>query len=142
MNRRQRGSTALEFAFVLIAFLMFMLGVMDFARMLFTWSAASEAARTGVRYAAVCDDTGNQALVLARMQRLLPQVQNISLDWQPSGCSSGSCETVTLTIENLQYRWISPVIGLAPRWLTMPRFSSTLTREVMRQDPNSASICS
>lgn len=143
MNHRDKGSTTVEFAFVLILFLTFLLGITDFSRMLFTWSAASEATRAGARYAVVCDDTTQKALVLARMQLLLPQINDISLAWEPAGCTSATCQGVTITITSLNYQWISPIAGAAARApIAMPTFSTYLPREIMRQDPNSAAICS
>jgi Flp pilus assembly protein TadG len=143
MNKKQSGATAVEFALVLVIFLTFLLGITDFSRMLFTWNAANEATRAGARYAVVCDDTGNSAQVLSKMQALLPQIQSINLDWIPAGCTAATCEGVTLTITNLDYQWISPIAGLArlPA-IRMPSFSTFLSREVMRQDPNSPAICS
>ena len=143
MNHKQSGATAVEFALVLIIFLTLLLGILDFGRMLFTWNAANEATRAGARYAVVCDDTGNSAQVLLKMQALLPQIQTINLDWAPAGCTPATCEGVTLSITKLNYQWISPIAGLA--WLApipMPSFSTFLPREVMRQDPNSNAICS
>ncbi|WP_088958754.1 TadE/TadG family type IV pilus assembly protein [Variovorax sp. HW608] len=140
---RQSGATTVEFALGLIVFLMLLLGITDFARMLFTWGAANEATRAGARYAVVCDDTGNQAQVLARMQALLPQITTINLAWIPAGCNAATCEGVTVTITGLDYQWISPIAGaaaLAP--IPMPTFSTFLPREIMRQDPNSPAICS
>jgi Flp pilus assembly protein TadG len=142
MKRKQTGATIVEFALGLIIFLMFLFGITDFARMLFTWGAANEATRAGARYAVVCDDTFNQAQVLAKMQALLPQINAIDLAWIPSGCNAATCEGVTLTITSLNYQWISPIAGaarLAP--IPMPTFSTFLPREVMHQDPNSAAIC-
>ena len=57
---RQAGSTAVEFALVLLVFLTFLLGITDFSRMLYTWNAATEATRAGARYAVVCDDTATK----------------------------------------------------------------------------------
>jgi len=143
MRNKQRGAETIEFALVLILFLTFLLAITDFARMLFTWSAASEATRAGARYAVVCDDTNNQAAVLARMQALLPQISSIALAWTPAGCTSTSCEGVTVTITGLNYQWISPVAGVVSRApIPMPTFSTFLPREIMRQDPNSGAICS
>ncbi|MDN6885007.1 pilus assembly protein, partial [Variovorax sp. CAN2819] len=85
--RRNGGATTVEFALGLIVFLMFTLGIVDFARMLFTWNAAQEATRAGARYAVVCDDTTQQAQVLARMKTLLPQISTVSVAWLPSGCT-------------------------------------------------------
>jgi Flp pilus assembly protein TadG len=150
MNRalrsRQRGSTIVEFALVFLIFLTFMLAIVDFSRMLYTWNAASEAARAGARYAAVCDDTFNQAAVLARMQQLVPSISSINLRWEDdagnTGCTSATCVGVTVTITGMQYRWISPIAGLAGLApFPMPTFKTYLTREIMRQDPNSPTIC-
>lgn len=142
-NKKQQGATIVEFAFALLLFLTFLLGITDFSRMLFTWNAANEATRAGARYAVVCDDTGNQAQVLAKMQALLPQITTIDLAWIPSGCTAETCEGVTVTITGLNYQWISPIAGLAALApIPMPSFSTFLTREVMAQDPNSGAICS
>lgn len=143
MRNRHSGATTVEFAFGLLIFLTFTLGITDFSRMLFTWSAAQEATRAGARYAVVCDDTGQQGQVLARMQALLPQINTISVAWLPAGCTAASCQGVTVTITGLNYQWISPIAGaaaMAP--IPMPTFSTFLPREIMRQDPNSAAICS
>jgi Flp pilus assembly protein TadG len=150
-SSRQAGSTAVEFALVLLIFLTFFLGITDFARMLFTWSAATEATRAGARYAVVCDDRDQKAAVLARMQQMLPQISDISLVWEDvdgveNSCSPEDCTGVTVTIVGLNYQWISPVAGLARIGaIPMPTFSTYLTREIMGQDTNSyagANICS
>ncbi|WP_418125811.1 TadE/TadG family type IV pilus assembly protein [Variovorax sp. 160MFSha2.1] len=141
-SRRNRGATTVEFALGLIIFLMFTLGIVDFARMLFTWNAAQEATRAGARYAVVCDDTAQQALVLARMTALLPQISTVSVAWSPSGCTAATCEGVTVSITGLNYQWISPIAYATAPLIQMPGFSTYLPREVMRKDPNSASICS
>jgi len=141
-GRRQCGSTAVEFALVLLIFLTFLLAITDFSRMLYTWNAATEATRAGARYAVVCDATTNEAQVLAKMQALLPQISSIDLAWTPSGCNASNCEGVTVTIVGLDYQWISPIAGLASlAAIPMPAFSTFLPREIMRQDPHSADLC-
>jgi len=140
--RAARGATMIEFALALIVFLMFLFGIIDFSRMLFTWVAANEAARAGARYAAVCDDTTHQAQVLTHMQALLPQISTINTSWAPSGCTSATCQSVTVTVTGLKFQWISPIAGAGLRAaIPMPSFSTTLPREVMRQDPNSGTVC-
>jgi hypothetical protein len=110
--------------------------------MLFTWSMASEATRAGARYAVVCDDTAQQALVLARMQALLPQITAVSVAWTPASCTAATCQGVTVGITGLNYQWISPIVGVAAPLIPMPSFSTFLPREVMRKDPHSPTICS
>jgi len=143
MKNPQSGATIIEFSLSLLIFLTFMLGIVDFGRMLFTWNAANEATRMGARYAVVCDNTGNEAQVRARMQRLLPQVASIDLAWEPAGCTSADCQGVTVTITNFNFQWISPITGFASRTIPIPAptFSTYLPREIMRQDPNSDAIC-
>jgi Flp pilus assembly protein TadG len=141
MKRQMTGATTVEFALGLLVFLMLFLGILDFARMLFTWNAANEATRAGARYAVVCDDTSQQALVLARMQALLPQITTASVAWTPAGCTASTCEGVTVGITGLNYQWISPIVGVAAPLIPMPSFSTFLPREVMRKDPHSPTIC-
>jgi Flp pilus assembly protein TadG len=143
MKFRQKGATAVEFALVLVLFLTFLLGIMDFSRMLFTWAAANEATRAGARYAVVCDDLGQASEVLAKMQALLPQIQTVEVAWVPASCNTTDCEGVTVSITNLNYQWISPIAGATRlAGIPMPTFSTFLPRESMRQDPNSEAICS
>ena len=142
MNTRQRGATTVEFALSLLLFFTFLLGIMDFSRMLFTWSAANEATRAGARFAVVCDDTSSQAQVLTKMQALLPQISTINVAWAPAACTAATCTGVTVSITGLNYQWISPIAGLATMAaIPMPTFSTFLPREIMRQDPNSGAIC-
>ncbi|HEX2531970.1 MAG TPA: TadE family protein [Burkholderiaceae bacterium] len=141
-GKAHSGATTVEFALSLLVFLTFLLGILDFSRMLFTWNAANEAARAGARFAVVCDDTYKKAQVLAKMQSLLPQIQDIDLQWNPTGCTPATCEGVTIRITSLDYQWISPIAGLnalAP--ITMPSFEKYMTREVMGKDPNSDQVC-
>ena len=132
---------------MLLIFLTFLLAVTDFGRMLYTWNAAAEATRAGARYAAVCDSGSNKAQVLAKMQKMVPQLTdaNLSLAWQDelgNSCTPSTCMGVTVTVNNLTYRWISPIAGLAALApFPMPTFKTFLTREMMRQDPNSPTIC-
>lgn len=143
MTSRQHGATMVEFALTLVLFLTFLLGIVDFSRMLYTWGAANEATRAGARYAVVCHDAaGSTGPVLTRMQALVPQIQSIDLAWEPTGCTPATCIGVTVRVTGMQHQWISPVAGLsmlAP--FTMPSFATFLTREAMGQDSNSGSIC-
>ena len=139
MNKKQSGSTVVEFALVLIVFLTFFLGITDFARMLFTWGAANEASRNGARFAAICGTITNKPDILARMRGILPQIGDINLAWNPAGCTAATCEGVTVTITSLNYQWISPIAGRGlMAVIPMPAFSTYLPREIMKQDPVAA----
>jgi Flp pilus assembly protein TadG len=149
MKTAQVGATTIELAFVLVLFFMFLLGVTDMARMLFTWNAATEATRLGARYAVVCANTNNQAQVLDKMRMMVPEIGGVNLDWDPNGCTATgdatsdtpSCAGVTVTITSLNFRWISPLAGAVMPVRALPSFSTYLPREMMRQDPNNPVIC-
>jgi Flp pilus assembly protein TadG len=138
---RQQGATTIELAFVLVTFFMFLLGILDISRMLFTWNAATEATRLGARYAVVCADSGNPAQVMDKMKAMVPEIGAVALAWEPAGCDATSCAGVTVTITSLNYRWISPIVGAVIPVRALPSFSTYLPREMMRQDPNNALIC-
>jgi len=140
----QRGSTLIEFALGLLIFLMFLLGVVDFSRMLYTWGAANEATRAGARYAVVCDDQEQGAQVLAYMQARLPQVTEVAIAWAPSGCTTADCQGVTVSIPpgGLKFQWIAPIVGSGLQAaIDVPQFSTYLPREAMRKDLNSEAAC-
>lgn len=141
MNRKHRGSTSVEFALSAVMLFMFLLAVIEFGRMLYTWNAANQAVRMGARYAVVCDDGLHDPDVLARMKGWLPQITAATVQWSPSGCNSTNCESVTVGITGLDYNWMAPVPDSFNRVIPMPSFSTPLRREVMRQDPNSPTIC-
>src|ERR1700730_18523272 len=50
---RRWGATAVETAFVMIPFIMFILGVFEYGRFLMDWNVLNNAAREGCRYALV-----------------------------------------------------------------------------------------
>lgn len=147
-HRQQRGATIIEFALVLMVFLTFFFGILDFARMLWTWNAANEATRWGARVAVVCPQ--DTAKVLDRMQQFLPQLTaaNVVVDWYNAAgnldntCTPATCGAVNIRIRDLNYQWITPVGFSLPNAIAMPSFSTYLPREAMGTDPNSASVCS
>jgi Flp pilus assembly pilin Flp len=151
--KNQTGATMVEFALVLILFLTVLLGIVDFARMLWTWNAASEATRWGARVSVVCER--DATAVLARMKFFLPQLEaaNVDIDWYTwddvnstynisTGCDHTNCAGVNVRIVNLKYQWMGPVAYGFQALIDMPRFSTFLPREIMGQDPNSDAVCS
>ncbi|WP_057092172.1 pilus assembly protein [Comamonas thiooxydans] len=140
----QRGSTLIEFALGLLIFLMFLLGVVDFSRLLYTWTAANEATRAGARYAVVCDDQNRQTKVLQHMQHRLPLITAVDVIWKPDSCTTATCKSVTVSIpkDGLKFQWIAPIVGSAAQTVIgMQGFSTTLPREIMYQDSNAQSDC-
>ena len=132
MKAKQQGSTTVEFALAFLPFLMFLLGALDFARMLYTWQGANEATRAGARYAVVCAAPGDDSRILAKMQAVMPQVSTINVVWEPDRCNSSTCEAVTVSVTGMSFKWISPIPNsLAQPIVLMPGFSTYLPREMM-----------
>lgn len=125
-RRKQRGAAAVEFA--LIASLLFMLlfGIMEMSRVLFYWNTAAEATRLGARLAVVCNK--DAAAIKTRMSSLIGLLTpgNINIAYAPGGCDINTCRMVTVSITGLN---VSTFIPFVPLNLTMPSFSTTLTRE-------------
>ncbi|HWJ93224.1 MAG TPA: TadE family protein [Telluria sp.] len=144
MNQRQHGATIVEFALVLLLFLMFTLGLMDFARLLFVWNAATEATRHGARYAVVCSDpAGSEGKLLEKMREMLPEITAHTVAWNPAGCTAATCEGVTVAVTDFNFKWLAPIPDRVSPTLVVPgaRFSTYLPREILRQDTHSAAIC-
>lgn len=139
MKREQKGSTIVEFAVVLPLFLTFLLGVMEFSRLLYTWNAANEATREGARYAVVCADPTSKTHIVERMQIVMPEISadSVRVDWQPAGCNASTCEGVTVSLTGMKYSWITPIAGaVTTPVIQMPGFSTYLQREMMSYDGN------
>ncbi len=128
-KKRQRGVTAIEFALVATAFFILLIGIMEMGRVLFYWNTAAEVTRLGARTAVVCDK--NDADIKARMVALFPTLStdDISVIYQPDGCTASNCELITVSVA--AGTPIDTFIPFVPLSLTMPAFTTTLTRESM-----------
>ena len=141
---RQRGVTAVEFAFISGVFFTLLIGIVEFSRVLFYWNTAAEVTRLGARMAVVCDS--GQASIKTRMRDMLPILDNtnISVAYAPAGCDAdpstarATCQRVTVSVANVS---VATVIPLVPMTLSMPPFTTTLTRESM-QTSTGGSVCS
>lgn len=129
VRRTQRGVAAVEFALIASAFFILLIGIMEMGRILFYWNTAAEAARLGARVAVVCDK--DDADIRARMVALFPKLTaaDISVDYQPTGCTAGNCELITVSV--VPGMLIDTFIPFVPLTLAMPGFTTTLTRESM-----------
>ena len=131
---RQAGVAAVEFAIVAILFFTLVLGVAEWARVLFVWNSAVEATRFGARVAVVCDVAA--AAVATRMAAILPGLDptQVSIAYQPAGCNRASCESVTVGVQGIAVTPLIPFVGVA---ITVPAFSTRLVRESL-QSTNAA----
>lgn len=127
--QRQRGVAAVEFAFIVIAFITLLLGCIEFGRVLFTWNSVAEATRWGARLAVVCDL--NDSTIKEKMRMIVPQLTdgNINIAYTPSSCDWSNCASVDVGVTGAAITPIIPFLGLT---LTIPPFSTSLPRENMQ----------
>ena len=139
-RRLQQGAAAVEFALVAAFGGLFILffGVIELGRVLFTMNAANEATAIGARTAIVCDK--NDDLILTRMKQVMPNLKaaNVDISYYPGGCAATAspgvtaCESATVSIA--QGMKIDTVIPFVPMSITLPAFTTTMTREAMNTD--------
>lgn len=129
----QRGAAAVEFAIVSSLLLVFLLGIVEMGRLLWTWNAAVEATRLGARTAVVCDK--NDISIINKMRGRLPALQasNVSVTYFPSGCTDATCQTVRVTLAGYTHQ---PIIPFVPLSIPIPAFQTTLPREFMQSTGN------
>lgn len=131
-RRLQCGAAMVEFALVAAVFCTLLIGILEFARVLYYWNTASEAVRLGARTAVVCD--ADASVIKSKITALLPLLgsSNVSLSYTPSGCDSdpdtarNTCTFVTVSVTNVSVQTMIPFVPLT---LTMPPLTTTLPRE-------------
>ncbi len=141
----QTGTVIIEFALVSVLFLTVLLASIDFGRIMFLWNATAEATRLGARESVVCGLGAPR--VLADMQKMVPITSsNLHIDWYVDNtiqaCDATTCSGVAVSITGLTISPVSPVSWIGFSSLQVPGFSTYLPREVMGQDPDSATVCS
>ncbi|MNT09314.1 TadE-like protein [compost metagenome] len=140
---RQRGATIVEFGLIAGVFFTLLIGIAEFSRVLFYWNTAAEVTRLGARMAVVCDS--GDAIIKTRMRGLLPvlNTSNISVAYTPSGCDSdpatarSTCQSGTVSVANVSVKTVIPMVPLT---LSMPPFTTTMTRESM-QTSTGGTVC-
>src|SRR4030095_15421475 len=138
-NKNERGAALVEFAIVATVFISVMFGVIEFGRLFWTHNALRDAARRGVRYAAVRknDAAGIQAVKnMAVYGDPNPAVgaqplvnglstSNVNIDYQNyNGLQLSSRATVSIT--NLQFQFSVPLLGGT---MTLPSYRTSLPGE-------------
>lgn len=132
----EHGAVAVEFALVASIFFTLLFGVMEMSRVLFYMNTAAEATRLGARVAVVCDV--NASAVKTKMINMLGILKagDINVTYTPSGCSSSTCQSVTVSVT----KSVSTFIPFVPLTFSLPPFATTLPRESLTSANNS--ICS
>jgi hypothetical protein len=123
-RRRRRGSATVEFALVLVPFLLLLLGAIELGRVLFAFNSAAEATRRGARTAVV--STLNSPAILSDMQKILPDLSaaTVSIQYLPAACVT-DCAYVQVGLQNYS---VTPLLWtLAP--ITLPSLTTTLPVE-------------
>jgi Flp pilus assembly protein TadG len=128
---RRRGATAVETALVLIPFIMFLLGVFEYGRLLMDWNVLNNAAREGCRYALANNTAATiksdvQGLVNGKMGPELTSFSGLSvtLGGMHQGVSTpinnlvpGDLISVTVT-GNYKFMNIIPIIPMPSLTIT------------------------
>lgn len=121
---RQHGAAIVEFAIVLSAFLLLLLGIIEMGRVLFTFNSAAEATRRGARIAVVTRPADFATVIVPEMQKIMPQLEetNVSLKYMPAGCTT-NCEYLEVGIEDYSmatFFWPATSIPVPPFRTTLP----------------------
>ena len=140
MNKRQRGSTLVEFAIGALVFFTATFSVLEFSRLLWTHNALSDAARRGARYAVTHDESaiddvkrvavfGNtdgegQPLVAGLTEGMVNvEYKESSIPGVGFGYPDGA---VTVSIPDYEFKFVLPFLG---EGVTLPEYRTTLTAE-------------
>jgi Flp pilus assembly protein TadG len=136
-RKNERGAALVEFAVISTVFLSVMFGVIEFGRLFWTHNALRDAARRGVRYAAVRrndaagiaavknmvvygDPAGGTTPVVAGLTTSNVQVQYVNYN----GLQLSSRATVSITGFNFQFS--VPLLGGS---MSMPAYRTSLPGE-------------
>lgn len=101
---RQGGVTVVEFALVAIMLILLLLGIIQFALVLFTFNSAAEATRRGARLAVV-SPISSASLVETEMRQVMPLNPDCDMRVRympnvPQPCNAATCTHVQATVEN------------------------------------------
>lgn len=159
----QTGAATVESAIILVLFLVLVLGIIEFAMLIFNASSLVEATRAGARYLIVnepvvdksslgdCDtmpvvvDCGSSGGscdgVLTLMQKFYPKLTASNLEITYRCSNTGYSESyfyiydVELRLVDVQYKFITPGILGFDGTITLPDFKTTKLSEDMETVP-------
>jgi len=157
LKLKQRGAYTVEFAFAVGIFMFLLFGIIETARLLYTWSALTLVTQRGARVAAVCpidDELIAQIAVFGAngnpASKIIPGVstENIALsymdeDGAPSAAYS-KIAYVNVSVVNYTHELLIPMFLSEDnaRNILSPSFSTTLPVESLGYNPTSESrVC-
>jgi Flp pilus assembly protein TadG len=136
-NKNERGAALVEFAIVATVFISVMFGVLEFGRLFWTHNALRDAARRGVRYAAVRRNDSSGILAVKNVvvygdpaggtQPIVSglSTSNVQIDYQNyNGLQLSSRASVQ--INNFQFQFSVPLLGGT---MTLPAYRTSLPGE-------------
>ena len=154
----ERGSTMAEMAIIAGVFLMILISIIEFSRLLYTHNALTDAARRGARYAAIhkqsaaecvrnvvkygsyidesngCEPTGPP--LINAIDTATIRVTYRGSDTDNDGVADTSygtnLGTVTVSIENYNFNFLIPYFRVQ---LNMPHYTTTLPAESAGEEP-------
>lgn len=154
-KQSQQGAATVESAIIIVVFLMLVMGIIEFALLIFNASSLVEATRAGARYLIVNDPVvtldedscdadvvldcsgGGCDDVLAVMQRLYAPLKAENLEITYRCSSTGFDEAyfdiyeVEIKLNDVQYEFITPGILGLDSTVTLPDFKTTRLSEDM-----------
>ena len=134
------GVVTVEFTVLAAIFFFVLFFIIGIARVVYIYNAAVNATRMGARLAVVCN-IGAVSSIKAKMVAKLPGLTagNIGITPNPIGCTEATCTSVTVVLTGFTVAIATPA-SFPLGSITMPDFSTTLTRESMNSTNNS--VCS
>lgn len=154
----ERGSTVAEMAIIAGVFLMILISIIEFSRLLYTHNALTDAARRGARYAAVhkqsaatcvrnvviygsyidenngCAPTGPPLInaIDTATINILYRGSDTNNDGVIDTSYGTNLGTVTVSIENYRFNFLIPYFRVQ---LDMPHYTTTLPAESAGEEP-------
>lgn len=132
----------MEFALAFPLFILLVLGVIAFSRLMMAYELGGEVGRRAARLAANCNMGSAQATAIStRLQPFIDAsglLQRTSATWlqlnyEPAGCDANTCRIVEARLTGLQPQIDVP--GLATNW-PFPAFVTRIPREAMNSAPS------
>jgi len=120
-DKRRRGGTMLEGALSFLVFLMFLLGIIDFSRLVWTYNTMAFGARQGTRYASVRgSSSGNPATATTISTYVQTQIigittTSVSTTWTPNNSPGSTVQVTVQDIFSSLIPWIPASISVQSR---------------------------
>lgn len=145
-KNNQRGIALIEFTFTILFFLIFFIGVIEIARLMYIWNTANEAARISGRMASICEISSAQHEIIRNKTQYLIYASGsinqgstswLQFEYYPPGCDQGNCQFVKTTVQDIQVSMFIPLYGST---LALPPVTYTTVRELLSNQMGNSDI--